>query len=200
MNVLALQCRSCGAPLEFSARATHVRCRYCSSLMLVRRLNNKPTLDVVEQGKAVEAIVTADETMIELKEQLRAMDRIWLSERDGLLRDLNQQAFRMVGRSDFTAIAALAVIGFAACSAAMWFAGANGIIYMALFGVVPVVFLIARGGLNPFDSASYLRQHAAYEEKRSRLVEQIRQQFESKGIDAEEVDLLPGQPVAMMKD
>ena len=200
MKCLAMQCRNCGAPLEFSSKATHVRCRYCDSLMLLRKATLPAQLDLIERGLLIDHIMTADSDLIAMKTQLKTLDEAWQQNRDDNLHDLNPQAFRIIGESDWIVVGLALFTILVFCAMAMRFAGANGLILLLLFAVLPVIFFLAHGGLNPIASVKYLRQRHAYEYERSKLVDQIRMHFAKCGISSEEVDLMPDGDAGAMKE
>ena len=78
MKILTLNCNACGAPLEVSAKAKYVTCRYCEAQLVVKHEESAAWTEAVEE-------IASNVAVLELDVELMKLDREWEQEREGLL-------------------------------------------------------------------------------------------------------------------
>lgn len=161
MKLLALNCNTCGAPLEVPDKVKHVTCTYCNS-----------RLRVTHEGPAAytEALDAIAEDVRELKHhaELESLDRRWAHRREELL---------IRGKDGSTHVPTRGVVLggtiFAVVAGVLWmtFAASMGApVVFTLFGLVFIGAAVF-GGVSALRRAeAYEREHADYERDRHELL------------------------------
>lgn len=174
MRLVSLNCNQCGAPLEVPEKVQFVTCGYCSARLSIQRSGGavySQALDEVE--KRTEQIADDVET-IKLQNELAALDRQWLLDRD---------KYKVKGQDDQYSVPSQtgSIVGMiiAAAFGLFWTVMAASMgapFFFPLFGIAFVIFAIV-GGISSLNKAeAYQHSRQIYEARRKSLLHEIRNQ------------------------
>jgi hypothetical protein len=172
MELVAVRCTHCGAPLEVGAQTRFATCRFCSTQLEVKRTDSAVfTEEVARIARNTEVMAENLET-IRLQNEIERLDREWLVQHPLMAPDPSGQvapttggAMLRLGFSVFFAVVCFGMAGFADSF------GAPG-----LFKLVPIgmgVFAIGFAIVGLARSSSLERARAEYDRQRGELVRQL---------------------------
>ena len=85
MNVVTVDCNSCGAPLEVGAKTRFVTCRYCSKRLAIQHSESSVYTEVLDDIKESTDKISQDMEVIKLQNRLEQLDREWLLQRESFM-------------------------------------------------------------------------------------------------------------------
>jgi len=171
MELTAVRCNHCGAPLEVGDRTRFVTCKFCSSQLEVKHTGSTAFTEVVYEIADNTRQMASNLKVIELQNDLERLDRDWENNKmqyyvrgkDGSMSRPN----RLVGTIVLFLMGAFGVF-FAASSAE---AGASGI--FPLFGIGFVVIAVI-SAVSMFTKAGGLEEaESSYQQQRASMQRQI---------------------------
>lgn len=185
MELIALNCNSCGGKLKVGEDTKFVTCKHCDTQLAVRHEDGAAFTDVIEAAARLEKSAEAIEEHVEklgndneklfVQGEIERLDREWEARREGLLvRRKNGQTI-VPTRTAPLVIALVAVLAFAPALMISMFDGESDLgpivwVGSVMFaGVVVVAFLNLNG-----QAARYQQALASHEDEREQLLEKLR--------------------------
>jgi DNA-directed RNA polymerase subunit RPC12/RpoP len=191
MELIAVTCNHCGAPLEVPDSARFVTCRYCNSRLEVKRTESSVSTQVLEEIDRNTAAMAEDLAVIRRETELERLDREWSQRREvlgirgkdgsvgtptaamGILVMVVMGGFGLIWT-----IVALAVTGVMAFGAhSMGVPGALSLLpcIFPLFGIFFVALAIFLGVKTIGSAGKYQEEARAYQQRRAQLLAQAPQ-------------------------
>ena len=171
MNLVTVDCNSCGAPLEVGLKTRFVTCRYCSKRLAVEHSDSSVYTEVLDEIKDSTDKISQDMEVLKLQNELERMDREWLLERERFM-----VTSKDGGRRLPTAMGGVVGGAIGAFFGVMWvgFAASMGApSFFLLFGVGFIVVSVVSGFKSVTSSSDYQQAEKRYQVHRSRLQQQI---------------------------
>ena len=161
MKILTLNCNACGAPLEVSAKAKYVTCRYCDAQLVVKQADSAAWTEAVEE-------IRDEVRALRRRAELEDLDREWEREREKYLVQGKH------GTSEPSKVGSAAGGIFAAVFGVFWTIFAGAIFPpMAIFGVIFIVVAIFQGVSGTQKATALEAARRRYEERRRKLLAEI---------------------------
>ncbi len=183
MNIRALTCGHCGAPLDVPTGMSFLTCGHCGSRLKVVHTGNAVYTEVLEQISSHTRVMAGNLELLRLQNELERLDREWLIERE--------KYGGNPGTGAETAISGCAGVGGAAMSGSVALIGIVGLVVAKQYGAPTVLLLIAgafvllfltlavifaTGGASSISSASAFRKaEAVYHQRREGIVSRLEQ-------------------------
>ena len=85
MEIMTLNCNSCGAPLDVAAGTNYVTCTHCGARLAVKRTGNSAYTEILEKLDQKTDAIAAQLEEITRHNELERIDREWEQEREKYL-------------------------------------------------------------------------------------------------------------------
>ncbi len=177
MEIIKINCNSCGAGLQIPDKVEFFNCSFCGSqLKMVKSAGAQFTEVVGELVEHTEAI-SQNTNIIQLEKAIERLDRDWERRKEQLGLEEHDGSNRQVAITIMGGVASLAFIIF-------WINGASSMSshfddpmakVFPLFGVAMLVIVLINMLSTPQKLSSFQKAKQQYEEKRRELLTELQQ-------------------------
>lgn len=171
MEIVALRCNHCGAPLEVGPSTRFLTCQFCHSELAVKHTGSAAYTEVIEQIAATTNQMAGNLKVIELQNELERLDREWADHRENFYVS-GKHGHRTPPNRAGALIAACVVIPFLL----FWIVTASTMHAPSIFPLfgLGVALLIVYQLVTTFKKAEGLDSaQSEYQSQRQRIIRQI---------------------------
>ncbi|MEW4455516.1 hypothetical protein AB1L30_22795 [Bremerella sp. JC817] len=162
MDMVAVSCQNCGAPLDVPAELKHVTCGHCGTALVVRHSGSVLFTETVRQLEKHAQTMQVEIRQLQIQQEIERLDREWVDIED------HHRLPSKYGHGDVPTLE-LAIL--------IWICGGGFTIACAIFFQAPLWLMAtgvaaAAGLVIKLLADSYQRDRKDYLAKRDRLVEE----------------------------
>jgi DNA-directed RNA polymerase subunit RPC12/RpoP len=166
MEIVSLNCNSCGAPLRVTAGTNYVTCTHCGARLAVKRSGNSAYTEILEKLDQKTDAIAAQLEEITRQNEVERIDREWEQEREQYLTHHKDGT-----RSEPNAIGGLVMAVIAVGFGIFWMFTASKIAGpMGLFGLVFIGFGFYALVANTKSAEGYARAKERYRRRRQKAL------------------------------
>jgi LSD1 subclass zinc finger protein len=166
MEIVSLNCNSCGAPLQVTAGTNYVTCTHCGARLAVKRTGNSAYTEILEKLDQKTDAIAAQLEEITRQNEVERIDREWEQEREKYL-TRHKDGSMTEPHAASGIFMSVVVCGFGI----FWMviaAQVNGV--MALFGVFFIGMAVYASVRNIRMADEYAKAQARYSRRRAKAL------------------------------